>query len=167
MMGSTGGGPLRRREDRAKARPGASPGAAGLFAAGAAAPSFASEMASVSQSAPASGGASGRAVLSETMTLARAGGGTASLQLTIGRGERVDLRVTVRSGMVTVLARVDSPAGERAAEACRDRIAEALGEAGLRLARLFVRRGEGNGETAQTERRRRSGHRERREEERP
>jgi hypothetical protein len=105
--------------------------------AGTAHVAFAAEMARSS----GTGGAPGMVALwQETTALAMAGGGAARITVALGSGEPVDLRVVVRQGQVSVLALVSDQAAEVAIQGASDRIAQALRDAGLSLARFHVQR---------------------------
>jgi hypothetical protein len=75
----------------------------------------------------------------KVLELARAGGGAARITMNIASGEKVDLRVSVRGGLVTVVAHVGSRAAEKAIMDTQDTIARALLETGLKLQRFHVR----------------------------
>jgi len=103
--------------------------------------SFATELASANESP-----ARGREVpWAKAIELARSGGGSARIRLNIASGETAELRVTVRSGRVTVLVHVGSRAAESAIRAVQENIARALSESGLQLQSFFVRRPEREG----------------------
>lgn len=131
MIGGTGVG-LRRRTDRL----GEETGAAGLGLA----PTeggFSVEMATAVR--PAGARAEGTAS-QKTCDLAAAGGGSARIELSLGRGEPAELQVSVRGRLVTVVARVATASGERAIAGSADAIARSLAAAGLALGRLIIRR---------------------------
>lgn len=137
MIGSGFGYQVRRRNEE-KNKPSA---LSGLSASQNAAngPTFAAEM-GVQCQAHQSGMAAAPGLWKEAVGLALAGGGTAKTTLSLDSGEKVEIRVSVRNGRVTVLAQVRSFLGESAVKACQDKIASALTESGLKLHRFHIRR---------------------------
>jgi hypothetical protein len=85
------------------------------------------------------GPSSPRALGEQTCQLAQSGGGTARVNLGLPSGERVELRVSVRGGAVTVSATVTSAQAQRAVDGLQQQVARALADAGLRLHLFKVR----------------------------
>lgn len=128
-------GGMRRRDELGR---GASTGGAGPAPISAGDVSFAAEMAST-RGEPG-GSTAGTDIWQQAMDLTRLGGGSARITLKMGSGEPVELRLLVRGGMVTILARVTDRASESAVRDAQTRIERSLAEAGLRLQRFHVHR---------------------------
>ncbi len=151
-------GGMRRREELGRD---ASAGGVGPAPVAQGDGSFAATMATTR--GEANNSPAGTDIWQRTMDLARLGGGSVRITLKMGSGEPVELRVLVRSSMVTVLARVGDRASESAVRDAQDRIERSLAEAGLRLQRFHVHRTHESksGDASRGERSRRSAWRRR------